>query len=376
MSDQEFRKTNQGKSFKDGKLYHFYPAAIHVVRLWPSPRVWVKSINNPSWQGRRTIFLDIVKSTGLSRRTLARPRPLPRLPAHDFRHAASGEQLPIDKFLSAVQNKERQEYRNAVELVPSEVRGALATYPGSHFVFSVLQACYRVPEMPAFVAANPCLAFLFASVYERSGPGLNSGMMWRTWRRTIRLKQRDICGWVKLPDAEWVVSLLKRASPEICSASGGIWNLFANLRRSAGLPLLQNRLQHMDSFNRQVLIVLRNDELWPLVHPRLLSEISRGSWGSHRMRPAQLLDDVVQMTRMLDRGEPLRYVTDLAQLRELHDRLARRLHVNLEDLRRQRRHPGRMPEFIEVEFPPPPLPGTAQIIPLTNQQRFSREEEE
>ncbi len=211
------------------------------------------------------------------------------------------------------------------------------------------------------LATRPGLAFCLASswVFKRSAHP------WRTARRLLRLKRREAGAWLGFPASESAVRLLGKVAPEACYAP-----LLLNLRRAlnGGLaPELVGTLRFLPVLNADTLTVINSRTMLPMLTPALLRDVARrsvdpGCTGEWR----DLMIDVQRMVQLLPDTPPPGPLRSLAAYRRYHDALACQYNERVADETQEPVDDG-------SPLPPPPFPGTSEIIPLSTPQEVQQE---
>jgi len=111
-------------------------------------------------------------------------------------------------------------------------------------------------------------------------------------------------------------------------------------------------LAHAPTIHAGVLGLVSRRRLVAVVTPKLLAEVAARREEMIRPVTARLLWDVLAMARQVRRHDLPPAFFSIRRLREVHDEVCRTFH-------RRRRD-----NLDSYRFPPPPLPGTDEIVPL------------
>lgn len=160
-------------------------------------------------------------------------------------------------------------------------------------------------------------------------------------------RQRDIAGWLGFPPTDGAARVLAKIAPESASAE-----LMEPLREALKDPNVTKAMAHLPRLNAGVVAIAQDRMLRPAVTPKLLQEIAQIATEKYRASIAESIEDTL---RMFFRVHPQRrspQFQSLARLREIHDE------ISVEYLRREE------PAIRAFRFPKPPVPGTADIVPI------------
>lgn len=294
--------------------------------------------------------------------------------------------------------------------------------------------CYQWPLMTLLngsvsardlVKANPVLAYALANnEHLLSGGGHEVAAMRAA--RYSRRKQREIMGWLGFPDSEAVVKVMKKIPPALAYPA-----LFRKLRLSVQKPNALKLFGHLPVINTGIIYLTGNSELSAMASPKLLKEVA-GAPEEYTSAPtADLLSEILTLATAMHIRTTLRPYVSRRTVRESHARIEARYREFTDIVRRQRAvkaamaqlqatvPPGRKPDdrtWFELAklkneydaldskrpdrqmrpvpdrpaapprpqpidrekmraqtFPPPPIPGTAHIIPLTSFEALEEE---
>jgi hypothetical protein len=337
MLENTFRTPRDGVVFHPdtGKLYVYQPSTIEVMVAWPKPAAWKKTRGRPYWVHFRP---EITIPRGDLERRIALRDP----------DADEKGQLwlpccrPIRHRDPVVQAELR--HLRWFATIPREVRELIAPFPDRHWhLLSLIARCG--PAARDLVVSNPALAYALASNWVFHKPAVRRPL--RSARALLApgRKQREILGWLGFPATEWARRLLRK----IPVSSVGILRLLY-LRDSLADAAVHKLLSHLPRINAGVIRIVTDPALRRHATPRLLEEVAHDPHEDRRPRAAFLLRDCLAMHRGPARFPALR---SLARLREVHDSLAEELWGEARSLR-------------NVAFPPPPLEGTPNIVPITD----------
>lgn len=352
-----------GSYFRDGKFYHFTNGTMLVVRGWPELRAWRKTLTRP-WQPVRPELcfgnpeLLVADHTP---RTQRLPREL-----HVPSTAAGGDErdelpeggLPSlpPAWLPAQLALEADARQRLAATFPSDIRAVLAPFATRQWHLAVLLA--RCPGALDLVRSNPALAFCLASSWcFRRQP-----VRWplRSVRRLLKRRQRDMVAWLGFPATESMVRLLRKVPPAACRVPH-----LLNLRRIARDAWSVPYVRHLPRLNATALALLACRGLRAELTPRLVREMTEAAPDGEISATMRLLEDTWEMGVVLGRFRNPPFAS-LQQLRRTHDAFVWEL----------RQVYGHDLAANGEAFPPPPIPGTPDILPLTTAAELVQEGEE
>lgn len=333
-----FEKARPGTHYDaaTGKLYEFTQKSILVMRGWPAPLAWQKTAGRPVWR---------------------HVRPKIAVPAFDV-DAEIGRieccteddgQMLIRACLSEEEVAFRREglpHLRWHAQIPRDVRETVSRFPERHWhLLSFMARCG--PAAADLAVTNPALAFALASSWVFRTP------VQRPLRSARALlakgkKQRVILAWLGFPGTESCRKLLAKVVHDAIGVSPLLY-----LREGMADPQALKSLVHLPRLNRGVLRIVTDPSLERFVRQAFLEEVSNDPAEDRYAVSAYRLADTLAMHRRLypDRGE-LGRLQSPRQLAELHDDLVYEMNL------------ARAADS-DLEFPPPPLEGSENIVPIT-----------
>lgn len=366
MVASPYRAPQPGYRFRDGKLYAFEKDCAYVMHAWPELEAVQKGPLRPpygniaKWHAFEPAFRLVWPY---------RPAPRPDSTARASWHGVQAEQLGLGLDPPTSPATSTQAPRRAEQLLREEKRRAFAAFRfsmpkevarlveplrGHHW--PVLQLLRDFPVAQEIMAANPALIFGLAWERQRMRNGARPWMP-RIDHLLVR-KQCDIVQYLGLPGTKRAARLLSRVP------SNSIYPGTArDLARVLANPAATKLAAHLPSLNVGALQIVASDGCREMATPRLLREVSEQRRESHHpfiyMRMKKLLlaarEIGVDVGRFHSIGaftRTWREVTDTyREYREAGVRVAC----------------GDVPrEEWDGCFPPPPVPGTHSIWPLTS----------
>lgn len=257
-----------------------------------------------------------------------------------------------------------------VESIPLEIRQAVACFPWRQWI--LLRLLRRDARTREILATAPVIAWLVADAVGERQLSLDEAAGLLLERR------RDILGLLGFPATEWAVRLLSRVRFVRYLPDG-----IADVRALLGSAALVHELRARPGLvaGESVRLMMYTPEVARL--PFVCVDAS--SSPCHSIEPERLealmqdlrvarplVHDLLAMHDELGRADLRRALGSLRtldDLRALHDRLAVRIHA-LDDGRRALGFEAR---WGTTAVPPPPLPGTEAIVPITSFTALAQE---
>ncbi|OGV67092.1 MAG: hypothetical protein A2498_01770 [Lentisphaerae bacterium RIFOXYC12_FULL_60_16] len=263
--------------------------------------------------------------------------------------------------------------------VPADLVTLVDPFASHQWALLTLMASH--PPAIDLARSNPILAYCLANndIFRNVNPGIAAEQaVWYSNR-----KQRAILKWLGFPDTESMVRTMRKIQPEAVDPMS-----LRSLRIALSTdPSLSRRLAHLPCINRTMFGLLVNNRLRLLVSPKLMTRLAESTDEPMAELPSDRLIEALRLYTMLAMTHPIQPFDSLDQIdRFLNDldveyqaRQQRRLEE--EQLQQQRRAeyiaeqhrrgvPARRLRRLkpiatdETPFPPPPIPGTPDIIPL------------
>lgn len=389
-SETPYIHSRDGVVFKpeSGKLYIFSKYSVNVLKAWPRPMAWKKTTkHNQKWirfrpslsslnyelkyaplKTEEEYHLQLSKYDSDEREKLASLDPenreaLALLDPEDREFLASlspeereaiasswKERFDWSKKRFVWSQKNSQAWIQWYETIPADVRAVIAPFRKQKWhLLSMIASCGK-PAMD-LIKSNPALAFALASNWVFHKPAVTQPM--RSIRALLQSgkKQTDILKWLGFPATESVRKILMKLPAEEISIS----TLFT-LREAVNTPHLYKLLSRLPRLNNCLLYLFFPQTRF-LLTLNLLQEFSdlheKCEGNTFRSALRDNLDLLKDTATMHSQLFPETYnhspIQSLAQLSRYHDLLCKRIDIE---------------RFKCLSFPPPPLQGTNEIIPL------------
>lgn len=218
----------------------------------------------------------------------------------------------------------------------------------------------RCPGAVDLVDGNPALAYALASSWCFRTRPVASPL--RSARALLKQPQRRLLGWLGFPASASAVRILRKVPPTACTLP-----ILLRLRDLMKDPGTLGVLRHARVIRGTLVRLLADPLLRPMLTPRLLAELD-ASAAPDRVHPAvDLLHDTLHMRQQEGLDGAVRFES-LAALRRHHDVLVAALNERreLEEVHAEALRGTDEATPPEPPFPPPPIPGSQDIQPLTS----------
>lgn len=331
------RPIRSGTVFKDGKLYVFSPERILVVRGGAAPRGWRMSARTGRWFGWEP-DLDF-------RRLLRAAREAARTPLPE---RLSGGQLVAPNgqlYLPGVPVRAPWRAHAIAAFLDTFEPGVVdlaVRHECGHWPLVALYA--RSRRARELAAHQPVIAFAVA-LASRIHPR-PPRRLFRSAEAWLARPAREVLGWLGFPATKATVRLFGRIEPEHLSP----YELM-ELRTALQEPATRRLLAHLPRINDSVISVVAAKDVVAHVAPQFLEHFADTREPSH---PAGILRSTLAKAARLGRHPPR--LRSWADVRSIEDEYLRRFG---------------QPKA--VEFPPPPLPGTELVVPITTHHALVEE---
>ncbi len=331
------RGIRNGTVFKDGKLYVFSPERILVVRGGAAPRGWRMSARTGRWFGWEP-DLDF-------RRLLRAAREAARTPLPE---RLSGGQLVAPNgqlYLPGVPVRAPWRAHAIAAFLDTFEPGVidLALRHGwSHWPLVALYA--RSRRARELAVHQPVIAFAVA-LARRIHPH-PPRRLFRSAETWLAKPAREVLGWLGFPATKATVRLFGQIAPEHLTPFD-----LTELRTALQDPATHRLLAHLPRVNDSVISVVADPDVLAHVAPSFLEKFAETREPTY---PVGILRSTLAKAARLGRRPPL--LRGWADVSSIDDEYLRRFG---------------QPK--PVEFPPPPLPGTELVVPITTSDALVEE---
>jgi hypothetical protein len=337
--------------FKQDTLYVFAEQETQVIHAWPALTAVRKHDQSARWQAFEPEY-------PLIRPYRPRRKPRPKV------EPGAPQQLSLDLILppdAPPPPKPRltpaQRRRRAFDAFrfacPKPAARRVEPFRGDHL--PLLRLLRALGERGDLFDTNPALGYCLALAFRRP---LAAREQERDQRldQLARRKQAQIMERLGLPASKRAVKAMAKIRPPSMSPElvGGLKRLLAD---DAALQVMG----HLPALNLGVLTLLLDPQLSALATPVLFEAVLAEPQEAYFPFTARRLADILQMADALGVDISRRRFRERERLDALFQDLARD-YTRLEDGRLQ-----------SCRFPPPPVPGTAHIVPLRAPQALVEE---
>ncbi|MBV5326155.1 MAG: PcfJ domain-containing protein [Chlorobium sp.] len=375
----------------DGRMiYGFYENCAWAMRPWPKTAAWRWDFKQKKWR-RSSPVCNLVlhlhplltwenqQAAGMSK-LLGAPRifvPEKRgIFSSSLFEYRPGEIVCFDKD-NAIRELQELHFRReafalvdaAIKTIPEKIRNAVRGYTNENWL--LLKTAGQYPDFADLLASNPALATVFAnrSKLKTRTESTKKG----EYAKLLRQKQRTICGFFGFGNHEWVVTLLKKMSPSCCNLM-----TLDNVRYWLHDPVAVEKLRHVHEITYPVMNFFSTPLLRQAVTGKFLNELAENypdfdhgvfyaAWEPVKLLEEQphghTMDDFYSVQSMawhvLNHNHSIR----LDSLVALEKKYAELFHGSLK----------RLPLAGWADFPPPPVEGTPDIIPILSASELFEE---
>lgn len=274
--------------------------------------------------------------------------------------------------------------------IPDRILQAVGRFQSHQWLLMVL--LHRQPAVFDLVKVNPVLAYCLAN--NDQFRGTKSAVSLLLALGHSRQKQRTLLEWLGFPGSEAMARIVRRIVPEAVSPS-----LLRRLRNATQAePAIVAQLAHVPTLNAGALELVLNPFLRPLVAPRLLLTVAGLAEERCFAQTADQLATALALQREMNEPPPEAPFTTHGQIARFQERMdeayqdwprrqeaARQREEQRQQADRARRlanrerppelPPRRVMPVVRRPIPPPPVPGTPHIVPITTAQALYEEGE-
>jgi hypothetical protein len=257
---------------------------------------------------------------------------------------------------------------------------------GSH-QWSLLVLTHDSSSGPDLLHSNPVLAYALANNgFLQKHP--TAASPFQAVRYSHR-KQREILGWLGFPATDAMVRIFTKIPSSIIHPA-----VFRKLREAARNPDAMKIFSHLSVLNTGVIYLVSYPEMALLTSPRLIQEVAGAPEEGNSAPTADALQEIIILTKAMGRPANFSPFTSCRKVYEVHEQIilehrrfeegraerealaaeARRLEERqIRTAATQLRRKTAPKEIAYPPFPPPPIPGTDTIIPLTSFEELRKE---
>jgi hypothetical protein len=309
--------------FKPGKLYICSPEGTFAVFPWPNLRSSLVA-SRPNW-GVWAECMDL----------------------HEMEKIASEQE---DLRAAGDENgvKRAQMCRAFVNSIPVDVLKVIKPFPDFHR--GLLYYTSHCPGFQNLAMYNPGLAYCLAMhrAFHKPIPVNNL----RSVRLIVRKKQPDIAGWLGFPATEFSASVLRNMKMKAISK-----DTLKDIRNFLRVAEARKLLGYLPIYGRWMVRIIKDKAMRKMATTALLQDLiecDEGIMGYIKLK------EILELLNVL--GRPARY--SFKSYKKVEEKMFR-LHQELGEKVKAGK--------IKLNFPRPPYPGDANIIPLDSPGKLVQE---
>jgi hypothetical protein len=230
--------------------------------------------------------------------------------------------------------------------IPTREAGLVARYHKHQWQMLDLAARFGLCALE-LMASSAALAFCIGSWGSFASKHMQKDS--ETPSRLLRMRRKAICGCLGFPATEAMVRILSKVPPEDCRLES-----LLVLRERVRVRWIHKALSHLPVINKAVLAVLRS-KAWRSVTPAFLAECATHPANTlEGSLPGTLLDEAASLYQQWKKRRLRKHLfKSVSQL----ERFIRKSEACYND--------EKLLKEASIQFPPPPLPGTETIQPIS-----------
>jgi hypothetical protein len=298
----------------------------------------------------------------------------------EFRIISADTPTPVGDAEQNEQLRIKQDAFGAFRaILPKDLVDAVERFRSHQWALLVL-ACHSKSGSD-LLRSNPVLAYALANnaLMKTRPPAAAAFQAIRYSHR----KQREILGWLGFPASEAMARVFHKIPPDIVHPG-----LLRRLRQAVAIPNAMSGFSHLPTLNTGVIYLACYPEMTALLTPKLIGEVAVSGEEQDAAPTADALQEIVLLAREMAALATLRPFTSCHKVWETHERIIVE-HRRFREQQAERaaevarqaveahRHAARQARAqaaalrkqevaAMAPFPPPPIPGTQTIIPLTS----------
>lgn len=230
------------------------------------------------------------------------------------------------------------------QAIPLQAAQAVERFPARQW--AVLRMVQEREAAADLLEQNPALGFCAANLGKFR---VLFGNLGKQAAELSRRPQREVLSWLGFPDTQAWVNIVRKILPETVTVERAL-----ALRAVSAIPEVTQRLAHVPAINTGLLELANQPNLLAQVSPALLNEIANAEEERLQASAVRLLEDMVREQQHMGRRPGLAVIKTLGKLRQ-------RSHEVAEEFQNYVVVQRAVGSFLE-----PPVPGTEDIVPITD----------
>ena len=231
--------------------------------------------------------------------------------------------------------------------IPPVVATAVECFPSRQL--ALLRMCQKRKRARELLEQSPALGFSVAHNEKFCSSVSDSADL---AARLSALKQREIARWLGFPGSQAWANILSKIPADIVSLES-----LLSLKRAAEHSDVEKLLSHLGAINAGVIGLVTSQPALRVITPSLLSEVAQVPDERNSAQLFHLVNDIVDLHSRARPGWAVRPFLTIAEVQRKHQETVDEYAAFLKMV-----EAGLLPE--------PPLPGTEQIIPLTDAEQL------
>jgi len=304
---------------------------VILLHSWPDLKAITKKSNNKPWSAFTPVFRLLKPAGGDSGSSIG--------PTNLSIRSLDPEFEKLRAFL---------EFRRAI---PRDIANAVEKLGSRQW--QLLRLCQVRPKSVDLLNQTPALGYCLAH-HEHFRASIGDDL--ERAAEISRMKQRDILRWLRFPDSKACAKIVAKIAPSAVTLPG-----LEALRGQLRDKELQTRLGHLGAINAVVIKTVQHPTVRRRLSPSLLTELSELPDSANAPRVAPMLEDICRLEPILSREPKPAEFRSMAQIIYHHETVTDEFIRFQKDLEERN------------QFPPPPIGGNADIVPLKNAEELVRE---
>tara|TARA_B100001964_G_scaffold28206_1_gene28568 strand:+ start:371 stop:2041 length:1671 start_codon:yes stop_codon:yes gene_type:complete len=317
------------KIFIDGELRLFSDEGLTIISSWPN-------ISSRSRSGEDTIWKDSFPEINLN--NFIKPNrqlSLPFIVQEDFWE----NNEPVNRFM---------------EKIPGNIRNKVGQFKDKHF--EILRLISHSNHAHDLLKCSPALLYALAASHKFRRA--NCKNFFSKAVQYARKKKKDIAGWLGLSASKRSVKIINKIPINEVEI-----DLLLRLRKilKSNNKEAMKALSHVPRINKTIIEFVSNPETLHHVSGNLLANVLMPQKNKSDSI-YNYFEDVLRMARIVRPNYRNMRFNTLRELKFTHDNLVREINEH-----------KKLKGLLKYKFPDPPLPGTRDIVPLSNPRELISE---